>query len=355
MLFYKFPAAKGIQAGCEYYVCMIPLGIISKLFLSNNEEVLPEFRAQRKLNHSRIPDIKNYIINNRDSYVFSALAASVDGQVAFIKSPIDDNVGILEIDMRSTFLINDGQHRKAAIEAAILEDDTLKNETISVVLFRDKGLERSQQMFADLNKHAVTTSKSINVLYESKDPTGIATKKLVKEVDFLRKYTHTENDNLGKFSSKIFTLNNLRNANQNIIRNRKVDSEIYDFLLNFWSLVSKNIKEWQEMDSGLLYKKDLREDYILTQGVTLLALGKLGAYLLDNPNIDMEKSLKKLSKIDWLRSNHENWMGRAIKPNGNINRNEEGIVLTYIKIKQLIDLDLTIGEKAKELKFNEVR
>lgn len=355
MLCYKFPAAKGLQAGCEYYVCMIPLGIISKIFLSNSEEVSPEFRAQRKLNHSRIPDIKNYILNNRDSYVFSALAASVDGQVNFIKSPMDDNVGILEIDMDSTFLINDGQHRKAAIEAAILEDESLKNETISVVLFRDKGLGRSQQMFADLNKHAVTTSKSINVLYESKDPTDIATKKLVKEVDFLRKYTHTENDNLGKFSSKIFTLNNIRNANQKIIRNREVDDKTYDFLLNFWSLVCKNIKEWQEMDSGLLYKKDLREDYILTQGVTLLALGKLGAFLLDNQHLDMEKSLKNLSKIDWLRSSQENWLGRAIKPNGNINRNEEGITLTYIKIKQLIGLDLTTDEKAKEAKFNEVR
>ena len=50
--------------------------------------------------------------------------------------------------------------RKAAIEAAMLEDKTLEDETISIVFFRDNGLTRSQQMFTDLNKHAVKTSNT---------------------------------------------------------------------------------------------------------------------------------------------------------------------------------------------------
>ncbi len=78
----------------------------------------------------------------------------------FIDIGNNKNLGVLEIDMDSSFLINDGQHRKAAIDAAIEEDPTLKEETISIVLYRDKGLERSQQMFTDLNKHAVTTSNN---------------------------------------------------------------------------------------------------------------------------------------------------------------------------------------------------
>ena len=63
--------------------------------------------------------------------------------------------------MDAKLLINDGQHRKAAILAAIKEDETLLNETISVVFFQDQGLARSQQMFTDLNKHAVKTSRII--------------------------------------------------------------------------------------------------------------------------------------------------------------------------------------------------
>ena len=38
---------------------------------------------QRKLNETRIPVISKYILENRDSYVFSALAASIDGEVFF--------------------------------------------------------------------------------------------------------------------------------------------------------------------------------------------------------------------------------------------------------------------------------
>lgn len=32
---YKFPAVKGIQAGREYYVVMVPLKFLSKLFVTD--------------------------------------------------------------------------------------------------------------------------------------------------------------------------------------------------------------------------------------------------------------------------------------------------------------------------------
>ena len=56
---YKFPAVKGIQAGREYYVSMVPLKILPKLFITDTDVVSPEFRAQRRLNETRIPAIKN--------------------------------------------------------------------------------------------------------------------------------------------------------------------------------------------------------------------------------------------------------------------------------------------------------
>lgn len=178
MLKYQFPAVKGCQAGKDYYICMVPLGLMSKIFVTDSSDVPAEYRAQRKLNEARIPEICGYILSNRDSYVFSALAASVDGDMKFVPADSNENAGILEIDMTASFLINDGQHRKAAIEAAIAEDESLKEETISIVLYKDQGLQRSQQMFTDLNKHAVTTSKSLNTLYESKDPVALITKNL---------------------------------------------------------------------------------------------------------------------------------------------------------------------------------
>ena len=77
---YKFPVVKGKQAKKEYYIAMVPLKMLSRLFPSDDEYVLPEYRAQRKLNEARIPVISKYILDNRESHVFSALAASINGE-----------------------------------------------------------------------------------------------------------------------------------------------------------------------------------------------------------------------------------------------------------------------------------
>ena len=135
---YNFPAVKGIQAGREYYISMVPLKLLSRLFPAEEEIVLPEYRAQRRINEARIPEIKQYILDNRDSYVFSALSASIDGDFEFVAQEGSD-VGTLIVDMESVFLINDGQHRKAAIEAAMKEDASLENETISLVFFEERS------------------------------------------------------------------------------------------------------------------------------------------------------------------------------------------------------------------------
>ena len=183
--FYTFPAIKGKQATRDFFIIMCPLKILSKLFIFNEEDLPPEHRAQRILNKARIPELASYIVNNPKDYVFSSLTASIDGEFEFsaLDNSFDDTIGILKVSMDSRLLINDGQHRRAAIEEALKADPNFENETISVVLFIDEGLKRSQQIFADLNKHAVNVSKSIGILYDSRDPIAIITKSLIEKID----------------------------------------------------------------------------------------------------------------------------------------------------------------------------
>ncbi len=169
---YVFPAIRGVQAKREYYVSMCPLRLIPKIFLFNEEELVPELRAQRVLNKSRIPEMSRYVLDNRDNYTFSAITASVDADVRFDPLGTDADgkrVGRLHIPMSARFIINDGQHRRAAIEQAIRENPDLADESIAVVFFLDIGLERCQQMFADLNRYAIRPSPSIGVLYDHRD------------------------------------------------------------------------------------------------------------------------------------------------------------------------------------------
>ena len=350
---YQFPAVKGIQAGREYYISMVPLKLLSRLFPTEEEYIPAEFRAQRKINEARIPEIKKYILDNRDTYVFSALSASIDGNFSFIPS-INENIGMLEIDMEAAFLINDGQHRKAAIEAAMREDQSLGDETISIVFFRDNGLSRSQQMFTDLNKHAVKTSNSLSTLYDSRDEVAVATRRVIETVDFFRRYTDKERDILGKNSSNLFTLNTIYKANQKILHTDHCTEEDTQFLINYWGNVADNINEWQDILNRTLTKKALRENYIITLGVTINALGRLGRYFYDNPKADMQTRLSKLSEIDWLRSNKD-WLGRTIGHNGKVLNNEEAVMLTCSKIKKKIGVKLSKEESLKEQHFSNIK
>ena len=61
------------------------------------------------------------------------------------KSTADNaDTGVLEVSMDAHFLINDGQHRKSAIMAALKEDSTLGDETISIVFYADQGLSQKK-------------------------------------------------------------------------------------------------------------------------------------------------------------------------------------------------------------------
>lgn len=343
---YRFPAVRGVQAGREYYISMVPLKLLARIFPAEEEIVLPEYRAQRRINEARIPEIKKYILDNRDTYVFSALSASIDGEFHF--TSIDDaDVGVLEVDMESIFLINDGQHRKAAILAAMVEDASLEKETISIVFFADEGLARSQQMFTDLNKHAVKTSNSLSTLYDARDEIAVATKNVIDAIPFFKRYTDKERDILGKNSSNLFTLNMIYKANQKILHGEKCAESDEQFLLDFWRLVSDNIIEWQEVLNKTLTKKALRENYIVALAITISAFGKLGRYFYEHRDADMESYLSNLKHIDWLRTN-EAWVGRTIRQNGKVLNSEEAISLTCSLIKQKIGISLTKEERQKE-------
>lgn len=353
--YYSFPAIKGRQAQREYFIIMCPLNILSKLFIFTDEDIPAEYRAQRILNKNRIPDITEYILNNPRDYVFSSITASVDGEFEFI--PLNDklskDIGILKISMDSRLLINDGQHRRAAIEEALKANPDLANETISVVLFIDEGLKRSQQIFADLNKHAVNVSKSIGILYDSRDDLAILTKSLIEENDFLRRFTDLENSSLPKFSPKLFTLSNIYKTNKNIVGKEKVrDERIRSFIFDYWDFLTKNISEWQLVSTKQLVAHTLRDNFINSHGVVLEALGLLGNYLYHNNYNDWKNILKNINSIDWNRNNLKDWSRRAIGVNKRIVKSSMCVRLTNNLIKQKLGIALSKEEIKLE---NELR
>lgn len=344
---YRFPAVKGVQARKKYYIAMVPLKMLSRLF-PDEEVLMPEYRAQRRLNESRVPVICKYILENRESYVFSALAASIDGDFEFIQSETD-SLGTLEVALDARFLINDGQHRKAAIIQALEENPELGEETISVVFYEDLGLEHSQQMFTDLNKHAVKTSNSISELYDSRDRLAVITRTMINRIPFFDNYVDKEKDILGKFSSALFTLNNIYNANKRILSKYKCDDAFERFCLEYWTAICNNMIPWIELEKKKLSKQELREKYIAAQAVVIQAFGRVGAYMY-REKIDFNIHIEDIKKIDWRR-NAKCWYLRVIKENGRMINSERAILLAANVIKKRIGLELTEEEMLAEKYF----
>lgn len=291
--------------------------------------------------------MRDYIIDNRDTYIFSSLTASIDGDFRFEELQGQLGMGILHINMDAKILINDGQHRRAAITQALLEDESLGDETISVVLFEDRGLEKSQQMFTDLNMNAQKSSNSINTCYETREPLAVLTKEIVAQNKFLNRYTDLEKDNLGKNSSHLFSLYTIYKVNKRIIRNNEVSKDDYKFFESFWNCIVKYIPEWNELIMKTITKRDLRDHYITTLKVTLLSFSRIGIWLYEHKNLDMEKYMEKLQDIDWSRKNPA-WKNRIIKADGGIINRENAIILAGNYIKEQLGMDLTKDEIKRE-------
>ena len=356
--YYSFPAIKGKQSQKDYFVIMCPLSILPKLFIFSDDDLPPDLRAQRIINKNRIPEITNYIVNNPKDYVFSSLTASIDGSFEFepLNEEFDKKMGILKVSMDSILLINDGQHRRAAIEEALKVYPDLSSETISIVLFIDEGLKRSQQIFADLNKHAVNISKSIGILYDSRDPIAMITKTLIDKNEYLKHYTDKENPSLPKFSPKLFTLSSINETNKKLLNKLNInDPKIINFTYDFWEILCNNMKEWQDVFTKDINPHLFRTDYISANGVVLEALGLIGNYLYTNNTNNWKEILAKIKYIDWHRSNLSDWQNRVIGLNGRIVKSATYIKLTYNCIKKKLDLPLTQDENKLEKDYRKSR
>ena len=308
--YFAFQAVKGIQANKEYYTAMVPLAMIPKLFVFTDEELNPEARAQRTLNKGRIPEMCNYILKNPDSYVFSSLTVSVDSDLTFI--PVSEDspaLGTLQIPMDAKCLINDGQHRKAAIEAALKKNPKLKYEHISVVFHHDLGLKKSQQMFSDLNRYAIRPTKSLNILYDDRDALSRLVRRMVWELPIFDGLVETEKTTISNRSRKLFTLSAIYHGTKALLKDLEGNHE--EYAVAFWNEIYEATEEWKAVAERHMKAADVRRDYLCSLGVTITALGMAGNKLIKQCPQNWKEKLRVLKDVDWNKKS-EKWNGLVV-------------------------------------------
>lgn len=356
---YTFSAIRGVQAKREYYVSMCPLRLIPKIFSFDDAGMPPEVRAQRVINRSRVPQITDYIVENPGDYTFSAITASIDGDVCFEPVGLGSDqfrMGTLSISMDARFIVNDGQHRREAIRLALEKVPELGDETIAVVFFQDRGLERSQQMFADLNRHAVKPSPSLNILYDHRNARASLARHLAMTSPRFKGVVEMEKTTLSERSRKLFTLSAIEGS----IRELFVEQELDELdaakakCIEYWEMVSELFDHWTSVREGTVSAGEVRTSYIHCHAVTLQALGRVGRQLYSLNPKKLRRELQKLKKIDWSRSNLKVWGGRAMLGD-RMEKSNLSVTLTANQIKLFIGLALTPEEQQAERTLHQTR
>jgi DNA sulfur modification protein DndB len=344
----QFPAMKGTIGQRTYFACLMNLSSIPKMFTFQDWiEFRPEDREQRVLNRKRIPEIARYITENEDGYLFSSITASYQCEVKFKPVDGDEGLGMLEMDFeKANFVINDGQHRCAAIAQALDQNPALGDESISVLLFPYESRDRVQQMFSDLNRFVVKTSKSLDILYDKRDPLSIATIDVCEKVAAFQGLVEKDSVSLPARSAKLFTLSSIYDANRELLGNIPDDEQTIPSMVatavTYWDEVSKHIPLWMKVKKGDLRAIEFRQENISAHSVVMRALGAAGGDLMKEVPDNWQERLGALESVDWTKKNKD-WDNVCIVANSVVsNRQARSATKAYLKYK--LGLTLTEGE-----------
>lgn len=364
---YTFPAVAGMQAGRAYYAAQVPYSALVKLFTFDDEDTVPaHLRAQRVLNERRAEAIGEYVVDNPADYVLPAITASVSAEMSFEPFHVPGaagRIGLLHIPMDATLLINDGQHRRRGIEHALTRSPNLREETITVTIFFDQGLERSQQMFADINGKQVKPSSAINALYDRRNPFNAWVLSVIGMVPGIGPRIDVENSTVAAKSYKLWSLiafkkflSILTGVTEKNVEEIEVSKlrEIDAFLLTFFEACAKHIPKWREMVSGDIAAFDIREQFVIGHAVWLEALAIFArramftGFLMDHgrpeegvirPEIAGWEALEALAKID-PRKDSLMWAGRCVVL-GKMQKTSDGVKGTAARLLKLAHVSLT--------------
>ena len=275
-MYVHVPAMRGNIGSRIYYACLMPMSAVPNLFkFTDWAGFTPEDREQRILNEKRVPDLRDYILENGGDYLFSSITASYKGEPIYTEMPNGDalgSLGMLKFKLGDDLIINDGQHRCAGIAAALKENPALGEHTLSVLLFPYENRNRVQQMFSDLNRFVQKTSKSLDILYDKRDKVSAATLDALDDVPVFRALTDKDSVSLKAKSPKLFTLAALYDANCELLKGyeqRKI-AENAERLSNYWSIVAAHMPDWLAVLGRHKEAQELRAEKIASHSTICL-------------------------------------------------------------------------------------
>ncbi len=195
-----FPCVKGTMGDWTYYVTVMAVSDTVH-YVRYAEEVCPnkdlDLMIQREVS-ARSKQIVDYLQTQDQRFFGSLIVAAYDGKPKFLPisfadgallGELEGKIGILQFDGSEQYYAVDGQHRLAALKAAV-EKAPLRyeNDQVSVIVIchaKDaEGMARARRLFTTVNRYAKKTSPVTNIVMDEDDGVAVLTRRLIREEPF---------------------------------------------------------------------------------------------------------------------------------------------------------------------------
>jgi len=351
--YYSLPGILGHQGKYDYYLIQCPARLLSRLFLFNEPDVPIELRRGRSTDPSSVADVITYFMSNQESYTIAPLIATVDDAVKF--EPMNDEIleiGQIRIPINARMIIQDGQHRREAIQQLLSKSILIGDDTIPIMLIPDPLLDRSATLYTHFNRYQIQPTLSKRVLHDHSDLATLS-RQLIDEVPLFQDRTELEKTTISNRSTALFTISAIYQATEALLdikREDTVDTEQIAIAQQFWRQLGATIPEWQKIINREMTAAYSRKNYVHSHTVTLLAIGMAGRDLIKSYPGDWNERLRILEQVDWAKANTSLWEGRAMV-RGKMSKTHDSVKLTAIAIKQMFGLELSKQDQALEYRL----
>lgn len=338
---FKFPAARGIQAGREYFMVVAPFGVLRRLLaIDNTARVLD--RSQRDVDMGRAKKLAAYIKQNPGSWVIPSLVGNIESAPDFEEHVPGTMVGTLSLPMDAVIKLLDGQHRAMGIMSAIGEDDDLRHSSVPLQLYVKMDLAARQQAFTDINLNAKTVSKGLSMVYDHRDEVAQAiadavgkVRPWVNRIEWQKASCSGDNPNMFPFKAAVEAFHIYMGTSKKVAPN----AEQIAAAVAFFNLVGEAASWKPYIISPDMNMRDQRDSWITYHVVGLKALALWGQKARD-AGVDMEEACERLyqHRNDLSRNMVHKWEGKCMGYDENMRCNKDAIIDTAKELCKMTEV-----------------
>lgn len=315
------------QGGRNHLVFSLPCNLLLELGkLQSAETKKHKSNAEEKINRPLMPphvnEIAKYLINT-DNYVLPPFIFNCSTPIkvfAYGAGSVKFGYAIIPSDVE--LYVTDGQHRLKAIEKAITERPSLKNDSVTILVIEEDDIDQIHQDFADCAK-TKPIPPALLAAFDVSNVLSKLTRKVSKELVVFDRRIDKISRTVGRDPNYMFTMSQLRigiaeflfgSSRKQVIESRSNQencdwNSLLDDAKVFYRIFAENNETWQQLlkpatQTVNLDLFSLRQERVDFNSVGFQVINRVGHHIFfgkDFTDLEINNLVKALASLDYRR------------------------------------------------------